>query len=321
MRRYGLFILLSVVLGPGLLVNGVLKDHWGRPRPRQVLELGGGYPYVPPLVMASTPGKSFPCGHCSVAYLVASGWWILRRRRPRQAAASLVAGLFLGTLLGLGRMAAGGHFLSDVIWSGLIAFGVAHGLYFHGLRIPEHEAAGQPVRLADERGPGRRALAIGLACLLGACVIGGGILASPHFKDLNGHRSLDECSPPPVTLELILDRVDLELRLVDQAGRAIDSSGWIHGFGLPTNAIEVTWSCPPGSVPSLHFRLSEHGWFTDIDGMLRLEVPLHAFRRILVRVDAGDIRILRGPGLGGALPELDIQSRHGRVELPLQPPG
>jgi hypothetical protein len=41
MRMYGLFILLSVILGPGLLVNLVFKDHWGRPRPRQVVALGG----------------------------------------------------------------------------------------------------------------------------------------------------------------------------------------------------------------------------------------------------------------------------------------
>ncbi len=121
MRLYGLFILLSVILGPGLLVNGLFKDHWGRPRPRQVQELGGAYPYVPPLLRAATPGKSFPCGHCSVGFLYALGWWIWRRQHSRLARASLAAGLGLGSLLGLGRMAAGGHFLSDVMWAGLIS--------------------------------------------------------------------------------------------------------------------------------------------------------------------------------------------------------
>src|SRR5574340_426420 len=33
-RIHGLFILLCVALGPGLIVNGILKDHWGRARPR-----------------------------------------------------------------------------------------------------------------------------------------------------------------------------------------------------------------------------------------------------------------------------------------------
>jgi lipid A 4'-phosphatase len=38
-------------------------------------------------------------------------------------------GLAVGFALGLGRMAAGGHFLSDVIWSALLALGLAHALY------------------------------------------------------------------------------------------------------------------------------------------------------------------------------------------------
>ena len=33
-RRYALFGLTSVVLGPGLVVNGIFKALWGRPRPR-----------------------------------------------------------------------------------------------------------------------------------------------------------------------------------------------------------------------------------------------------------------------------------------------
>ena len=46
-RRDATFILFSLVLGPGLLVNGVFKDHWNRPRPRDVIELGGHWHYAP----------------------------------------------------------------------------------------------------------------------------------------------------------------------------------------------------------------------------------------------------------------------------------
>ena len=34
-------------------------------------------------------------------------------------------------LLGVGRMAAGAHFLSDILWSALLAAGVSHILYYH----------------------------------------------------------------------------------------------------------------------------------------------------------------------------------------------
>ena len=40
-RRPALFLVLVAALGPGLLINVVFKDHYGRPRPREVQELGG----------------------------------------------------------------------------------------------------------------------------------------------------------------------------------------------------------------------------------------------------------------------------------------
>ncbi|HHC74355.1 MAG TPA: hypothetical protein ENK78_04730, partial [Thiothrix sp.] len=49
LRIYAIFILLTFVLGPGLLVNTVFKDHWGRPRPDAIQQFGGHEPYFPPL--------------------------------------------------------------------------------------------------------------------------------------------------------------------------------------------------------------------------------------------------------------------------------
>src|SRR5258707_888701 len=39
--RVGAFLLLALALGPGVLVNSVLKEHWGRARPSQVIAFGG----------------------------------------------------------------------------------------------------------------------------------------------------------------------------------------------------------------------------------------------------------------------------------------
>ncbi len=114
-------LLLTLLLGPGLLVNGVFKDHWGRPRPRQVAELGGDRPYAPPLQPHfGAGGRSFPSGHASVGFSLLALWLAWRRRRPRLARAMLALALALGGLTGVARMAAGGHFLSDVLWAGLL---------------------------------------------------------------------------------------------------------------------------------------------------------------------------------------------------------
>jgi lipid A 4'-phosphatase len=63
--RPALVILLGLALGPGLLVNVILKDHCHRPRPRQTLGLGGDFTYVAPFHLGPV-GKSFPCGHSAV---------------------------------------------------------------------------------------------------------------------------------------------------------------------------------------------------------------------------------------------------------------
>ncbi len=320
LRLYGIFIMLCVAIGPGLIVNGILKDHWGRPRPRQIVEFGGRLPYAPPLLPAVTRGKSFPCGHCSIGYLYAVGWWIWRRRRPRWAAASLVAGSVLGTLLGVGRMAAGAHFLSDAVWAGLIAFWVAHALYFHVLRIPARDDSHVgAVPLAESR-PRVRAAAIAGAALLGAGIVGGGLLATPHHADLAGRVALADFRMPPEAVEVQVDTLDVEIRLVAGPAAEIDCEGSVHGFGLPTNTIRASWAFEEYPVPTLRYRVAEKGLFADIDGVVRLRIPALGMRRISVRAAHGDIDVIdatRGAVSPDRLPALDLRTVDGRVRRPV----
>jgi membrane-associated phospholipid phosphatase len=125
--RFGLFLLLAIALGPGLVVNAVLKDHWGRPRPVQTVALGGEHPYAPPWQKGpSGRGKSFPSGHVSVPALFLGLALVLRRRRW---AGFLWAGALAATAwVGCVRMLAGGHYLSDVLWSAGLVFLVSAGL-------------------------------------------------------------------------------------------------------------------------------------------------------------------------------------------------
>ncbi len=69
-----LVVILTMALGPGLLVNGILKNDWGRPRPADITAFGGPSHYLK-VWQPGVPGggKSFTCGHCSVGFAVASG--------------------------------------------------------------------------------------------------------------------------------------------------------------------------------------------------------------------------------------------------------
>ena len=40
------FLVTTLALGPGLLTNVILKDHWGRPRPIDVTQFGGDQHFV-----------------------------------------------------------------------------------------------------------------------------------------------------------------------------------------------------------------------------------------------------------------------------------
>jgi len=139
-RQYAkpfMVIVLTVVLGPGLLVNGILKNYWGRSRPHDTAAFSGSQPYST-VFQPGGPGmgKSFPCGHCSMGYAFASGVAFFPYH-PMIGVASLVGGTAFGTLLGIARMAQGGHYPTDVLWSGILVLMLIAGLYYFVFRIPE----------------------------------------------------------------------------------------------------------------------------------------------------------------------------------------
>ena len=72
-------------------------------------------------------GKSFPSGHAAMGYVLVLGTCLVSpRRSPWLRGLVLGGALAYGSLLGATRVIQGGHFLSDVLWSGsLMCFTVA----------------------------------------------------------------------------------------------------------------------------------------------------------------------------------------------------
>lgn len=137
-RRAAIFMVLLLVLGPGLLVNSVSKEHWGRPRPREVQELGGSKQFLQPWQPGvSGKGRSFPSGHSSAAFYLATPWFVYRYRKPVAAACWFWGGIVFGLLMSVARIAQGGHFLTDCLW----AFGMVWltGQILAAVLLPEQE--------------------------------------------------------------------------------------------------------------------------------------------------------------------------------------
>ncbi len=117
-RRPAIFLLLLLILGPGLLVNSVFKEHWGRPRPREVQQFGGNKTFLQPWQPGiSGKGRSFPSGHSSAAFFLATPWFIYRKRNPAVSRYWFLSGVSFGILMSVARIVQGGHFLTDCIWS------------------------------------------------------------------------------------------------------------------------------------------------------------------------------------------------------------
>ncbi|HMK35128.1 MAG TPA: phosphatase PAP2 family protein [Desulfomonilaceae bacterium] len=132
-----LVVILTVAIGPGVLVNGFLKEYWGRPRPADIQAFGGNSEYRK-VWQPGGPGsgKSFTCGHCAMAFSVVSGA-AFYRLHPGFAAGCAAIGLSYGLIMSIGRMAQGGHFPTDALWSASIVLMVLAWLYYLVLRIPD----------------------------------------------------------------------------------------------------------------------------------------------------------------------------------------
>jgi membrane-associated PAP2 superfamily phosphatase len=113
---------LSMTFGVGLVVNGPLKEGWGRARPVNVAEFNGPAHFTPALRPAKEcrTNCSFVTGHGATGFaLAAVGLLSAPATRRRWLAAGMATGLVLGVM----RMSQGAHFLSDVLFAGLAVWG------------------------------------------------------------------------------------------------------------------------------------------------------------------------------------------------------
>jgi membrane-associated PAP2 superfamily phosphatase len=119
--RAVIFLIATMALAPGLLVNVLLKDHWGRPRPIDVRQFGGDQNFV----AWWDPRGDCPSNCAFVSGDVAGTAWTMAPAAlapPQWRALAYAAALALTAGMGAIRVMAGAHFPSDVIFSGLFTF-------------------------------------------------------------------------------------------------------------------------------------------------------------------------------------------------------
>lgn len=110
------FLLLALALGPGFSVNSILKENFGRARPRNIVEFEGTANFSPAGYLSTQCKRncSFSSGHAAMGFYFSSLSWIVP---PPYQAMTFLGGFLFGSIVGFGRIVQGGHFFSDIIFS------------------------------------------------------------------------------------------------------------------------------------------------------------------------------------------------------------
>ena len=126
--RKALYVTFVLIIGSGFIVNTVLKEGFGRPRPRDIIEFNGAKHFQPAFVISGEcmTNCSFSSGHGSGAFLAIALAFLFKRRQT-----ALFAALSYGALVSLSRIAAGAHFFSDSVISFFIMLITADILYHY----------------------------------------------------------------------------------------------------------------------------------------------------------------------------------------------
>ncbi len=124
---YAFFLVLSAAIGPGLIVNSILKENIGRARPREIIEFGGDKIYSGAARSSNQcySNCSFSSGHAAMGFYFTVIAYIFQRKFTK----IYLYGVLFGILVGISRIIMGGHFASDVIISGFILLFTNHLIY------------------------------------------------------------------------------------------------------------------------------------------------------------------------------------------------
>jgi membrane-associated phospholipid phosphatase len=118
------YVIAVYPIGPGLVVNELFKNVFGRPRPRELIEFGGKLDFTNIWTVAGqcVGNCSFISGEAAAAAALLTLAVIAPAKHRPLALAILLP---IATTISFNRIAYGGHFLSDVVIAWIITLLIA----------------------------------------------------------------------------------------------------------------------------------------------------------------------------------------------------
>lgn len=124
------YLALSVLLST--LLVAALKSGTGMDCPWDIDGLGGVRPYLgllDPRPDSLPDAACFPAGHASGGYAWMALYFFFRMTRPLLRLYGLWIGATVGALFGIAQQLRGAHFLSHDLWTAMLCWVVAFGLF------------------------------------------------------------------------------------------------------------------------------------------------------------------------------------------------
>ena len=136
------FIVSTFSLGPGLIVNGLLKEFIGRARPKNIVEFGGdkifSSAYFPSDQCAHN--CSFVSGDVAFAFATIAFPLLLSGMKKKVSGMKKKVGILISIVFGMSiafyRLGTGAHFFSDTVLAGLLS--VITALFCYIIIIENH---------------------------------------------------------------------------------------------------------------------------------------------------------------------------------------
>ena len=127
--RKEIYVLSVFIIVSGFMTHIALKPFFDRPRPEHIIEFGGEEEFIPVLTLNSGAKYqregSFPSGHASVGFCFAAFALFSKRHYKYYVYASLL----FGSIISLGRIMYGRHYIGDIAFSGMLSYSMIVLLY------------------------------------------------------------------------------------------------------------------------------------------------------------------------------------------------
>ena len=270
-RKISLFLIITLIVGPGLLTGALVGQLRERPQPSETVQRGGTQDFGRIIVSSSSAGGRFHGGGlCSVGfYFFGSGILLLVNRRKKWGAGVILAAGIYGIAIGVSSMVQGACFAGDVLVSAALSwlFSVVavHALGLHrGILLSSRMQVALPLPRWASLGILLSLLSVtGMICL---AFPASGLTSTPLLANSSGRL--------PDTVHLDLDlRGDLEIT----GGKELLLETEFRGIGFPGSRLRTnSRSIEDGT----HIGQRRDGYLTKVNVLNRISLPPNRVYRI-----------------------------------------